>query len=226
MVRQESAGHFWQVAVSVGTLPGCNPPAPSCRGPAASAALTPSCDALPCCPPLPVCLSACLPQVQQWPLLPAGRWGGRRGEHLHLPFSCTHAYLHASAGHCASLLGPCLQHACLLLLLLLQEPWKLTRNQDLNIMHVSNATDFLRSTQHHLVAGDTLVFGFIFFLHPVSAACACCLNAGRLPCVACLMCLGHRLCPALRHYARLPEAPPPPPPHSPAPAADRHWALV
>ena len=50
-------------------------------------------------------------------------------------------------------------------------------------MHVNNATDFLRSTQHHLVAGDTLVFDFIFFLHPVSAAPAWC--GARLVCGWC-----------------------------------------
>lgn len=35
-------------------------------------------------------------------------------------------------------------------------------------MHVGNASRFLASTQHTLVAGDTLVFDFVFFLHPVS----------------------------------------------------------
>lgn len=52
----------------------------------------------------------------------------------------------------------------------LQEPWKLTRNVELNIMHVANASHFLASTQHTLVAGDTLVFDFVFFLHPVGWA--------------------------------------------------------
>ncbi|KAL4853094.1 hypothetical protein ACK3TF_005878 [Chlorella vulgaris] len=48
------------------------------------------------------------------------------------------------------------------------EPWKLTRNQELNIMHVSNASAFLASTNHHLVRGDTLVFDFVFFMHPTA----------------------------------------------------------
>ncbi|PSC72084.1 EGF domain-specific O-linked N-acetylglucosamine transferase [Micractinium conductrix] len=48
------------------------------------------------------------------------------------------------------------------------EPWKLTRNVELNIHHVTNATDFLASTKHTLVAGDTLVFDFVFFLHPTA----------------------------------------------------------
>ena len=50
-----------------------------------------------------------------------------------------------------------------------QEPWKLTRNQELNIMHVANASHFLATTDHHLVRGDTLVFDFVFFMHPVCA---------------------------------------------------------
>ena len=37
-------------------------------------------------------------------------------------------------------------------------------------MHVANASHFLASTQHTLVAGDTLVFDFVFFLHPVGWA--------------------------------------------------------
>lgn len=49
----------------------------------------------------------------------------------------------------------------------MQEPWKMTRNQDLNIMHVSNATSFVKSVKAHVIPGDTLIFDFIFFLHPV-----------------------------------------------------------
>jgi protein O-GlcNAc transferase len=49
----------------------------------------------------------------------------------------------------------------------LQEPWKLTRNQELNIMHVSNASRFLSSVDHFVVRGDTLIFDFVFFMHPV-----------------------------------------------------------
>ncbi|EFN54929.1 expressed protein [Chlorella variabilis] len=48
------------------------------------------------------------------------------------------------------------------------EPWKLTRNQELNIMHVANASHFLASTSHHVVRGDTLVFDFVFFMHPTA----------------------------------------------------------
>ena len=49
----------------------------------------------------------------------------------------------------------------------MKEPWKLTRNQELNIMHVKDARQFVGSTPHRVVPGDTLVFDFVFFLHPV-----------------------------------------------------------
>ncbi|PRW56929.1 glycosyltransferase family 61 [Chlorella sorokiniana] len=48
------------------------------------------------------------------------------------------------------------------------EPWKLTRNQELNIMHVNDARQFVASTPHRVVPGDTLVFDFVFFLHPTA----------------------------------------------------------
>jgi protein O-GlcNAc transferase len=35
-------------------------------------------------------------------------------------------------------------------------------------MHVANASQFLASSNHHVVRGDTLVFDFVFFMHPVS----------------------------------------------------------
>ena len=34
-------------------------------------------------------------------------------------------------------------------------------------MHVANASAFLGSTRHAVVPGDTLLFDFVFFLHPV-----------------------------------------------------------
>ena len=49
-------------------------------------------------------------------------------------------------------------------------PWKMTRNQDLNVLHVDSAAkwaDSLKALQR--VTGDTLVFDFVYFLHPVSA---------------------------------------------------------
>lgn len=69
-------------------------------------------------------------------------------------------------------LAPCFHF----LPLRLQEPWKLTRNQELNIMHVDNASRFLSSVDHFVVRGDTLVFDFVFFMHPVR----------KWPCMACV----------------------------------------
>ncbi len=34
-------------------------------------------------------------------------------------------------------------------------------------MHVKDARQFVGSTPHRVVPGDTLVFDFVFFLHPV-----------------------------------------------------------
>ena len=58
-------------------------------------------------------------------------------------------------------------YGCARACLWVQEPWKLTRNQELNIVHVKDARQFLASTQHRVVPGDTLVFDFVYFLHPV-----------------------------------------------------------
>ena len=48
-----------------------------------------------------------------------------------------------------------------------QGGWKMSRNQELNPLHVDNATSFVESVSYHVVPGDTLIFDFIFFLHPV-----------------------------------------------------------
>ena len=37
-------------------------------------------------------------------------------------------------------------------------------------MHVDNASAFVKTVDTHVITGDTLIFDFIFFLHPVSAA--------------------------------------------------------
>jgi hypothetical protein len=50
-----------------------------------------------------------------------------------------------------------------------QEGWKMTRNQDLNVLHVDDAAAFVRGLRWRLVAGDTLLFDFVYFLHPVRA---------------------------------------------------------
>jgi len=48
----------------------------------------------------------------------------------------------------------------------------MTRNQDLNVLHVDNATAFANNLQWRVVTKDTLLFDFVYFLHPVSGACA------------------------------------------------------
>ena len=50
---------------------------------------------------------------------------------------------------------------------LLQEKWSLTRNQDLNVLHVADAGAFAASVSGRVVPGDSLIFDFIYFLHPV-----------------------------------------------------------
>lgn len=45
----------------------------------------------------------------------------------------------------------------------------MSRNQELNVMHVHNASRFLQAVDTHVIPGDTLIFDFIFFLHPVRA---------------------------------------------------------
>ena len=47
-------------------------------------------------------------------------------------------------------------------------PWKMTRNQDLNVLHVDNASQWAAPLDAKVVTGDTLVFDFVYFLHPVS----------------------------------------------------------
>ncbi len=43
----------------------------------------------------------------------------------------------------------------------------MTRNQDLNVLHVNNAKAFAAGVDARVVTGDTLIFDFIYFLHPV-----------------------------------------------------------
>ena len=45
----------------------------------------------------------------------------------------------------------------------------MTRNQDLKVLHVKNASAFAGSLPTRIVTGDTLIFDFIYFLHPVGA---------------------------------------------------------
>ena len=50
-----------------------------------------------------------------------------------------------------------------------QAGWKMTRNQDLRVLHVGNASTFAAGLPTRIVTGDTLIFDFIYFLHPVSS---------------------------------------------------------
>ena len=47
-------------------------------------------------------------------------------------------------------------------------PWKMTRNQDLNVLHVDDASQWAAPLDARVVTGDTLIFDFVYFLHPVS----------------------------------------------------------
>ena len=45
----------------------------------------------------------------------------------------------------------------------------MTRNQDLNVLHVDNASQWAAPSDARVVSGDTLIFDFVYFLHPVSS---------------------------------------------------------
>lgn len=113
----------------------------------------------------------------------------------------------------------------------------MTRNQELNIMHVRNASQFLGATRHAVIPGDTLVFDFVFFLHPVRWA-VCLEDVWLDGAVGSWRCV--EACPLAVHgWLRVPPAllptpnprPLPPllshatPPPSPLPGADGHRAL-
>lgn len=51
-------------------------------------------------------------------------------------------------------------------------PWKMTRNQDLNVLHVDDANQWAAPLDAKVVSGDTLIFDFVYFLHPVSIGLA------------------------------------------------------
>jgi hypothetical protein len=46
--------------------------------------------------------------------------------------------------------------------------WRFSRNQEVVPFHVLNATDFLDSVKWRVVPGDTILFDFIFFIHPTA----------------------------------------------------------
>lgn len=49
----------------------------------------------------------------------------------------------------------------------LQVGWKLSRNQDLHVLHVDDANAFASGINHRVLPGDTLIADYIYFLHPV-----------------------------------------------------------
>ncbi|GLI68019.1 hypothetical protein VaNZ11_012320 [Volvox africanus] len=46
--------------------------------------------------------------------------------------------------------------------------WRFSRNQEVVPFHVLNATEFIDSVKWRLVPGDTILFDFIFFIHPTA----------------------------------------------------------
>ena len=56
----------------------------------------------------------------------------------------------------------------------------MTRNQDLNVLHVDDATQWAAPLDARVVSGDTLIFDFVYFLHPVSISLAAQLSHARV----------------------------------------------
>lgn len=54
------------------------------------------------------------------------------------------------------------------MLLMLQKGWDMTHNQKLHVLHVDSAEAFAEGQVVQHVTGDTLLFDFVYFLHPVS----------------------------------------------------------
>ena len=54
----------------------------------------------------------------------------------------------------------------------LQKGWDMTRNQKLHVLHVDSAPSFANSQTLQYVRGDTLLFDFVYFLHPVGSPSA------------------------------------------------------
>ena len=46
----------------------------------------------------------------------------------------------------------------------------MTRNQKLHVLHVDSAQAFAEGQAVQYVSGDTLLFDFVYFLHPVRPA--------------------------------------------------------
>lgn len=51
----------------------------------------------------------------------------------------------------------------------MQDWWSMTKNVDLNVMHVGNTTAFPEALDFSVVSGSTLLLDFPYFHHPVSS---------------------------------------------------------
>jgi hypothetical protein len=45
---------------------------------------------------------------------------------------------------------------------------KISRNQQISCIHVKNATAWVANTKHKIVRRDTLLFDYIYFVHPTA----------------------------------------------------------
>ena len=107
----------------------------------------------------------------------------------------------------------------------------MTKNQELNTLHVRDATAFVASTRHAVVPGDTLLADFIFFLHPVRVLGTPASRPAWLDwiarCGALLPCTcrraHHMPSGLLPRLAPCPPRPPHPPAHTPQTAIG-HWS--
>lgn len=45
----------------------------------------------------------------------------------------------------------------------------MSRNQEINVIHVDDVMAFIDDVDHRIVSNDTLIFDYTFFLHPVRA---------------------------------------------------------
>lgn len=48
------------------------------------------------------------------------------------------------------------------------QPLRFSRNQEVNTLHVSDAQKFVDGIEWRVVPGDTLLFDFVFFMHPTA----------------------------------------------------------
>ena len=48
-----------------------------------------------------------------------------------------------------------------------QAGWKMSRNLELNVLHVDDAAAWADNVAWRPISGDSLVFDYVYFLHPV-----------------------------------------------------------